>query len=128
VNFWECPADGFARGKTGICGAKCFWLAALDKTLMFAGMPAVCIFLLTLVAASSLHAAEPSLKRYLYMSTPDGAQAQGASGAGILMKDQDGKLFASSKFFEVHWRDGKVVQVGNEFGLGRAHWASVPSN
>jgi hypothetical protein len=37
-----------------------------------------------------------------------------------LLKDQNGQLFVSSKFFEVQFRDGKVVRVGNEFGLGLA--------
>jgi hypothetical protein len=26
---------------------------------------------------------------------------------------------SGSKFIEVHFRDGKVVEMGNEFGLGR---------
>ena len=33
--------------------------------------------------------------------------------------DENGKPFASSKFIEVHFRDGKVVEMGHEFGLGR---------
>ena len=37
------------------------------------------------------------------------------------LEGPDGKPFASSKFLEVHIDDGKVVQIGNEFGLGRAH-------
>ena len=40
-------------------------------------------------------------------------------------KDEHGMPFASSKFIEVHLRDGKVVNVGNEFGLGRANVASA---
>jgi len=35
------------------------------------------------------------------------------------LKDETGKPVASSKLLEVHFRDGKVVAVGNEFGLGR---------
>jgi len=35
------------------------------------------------------------------------------------LKDENGKPVSGSKFIEVHFRDGKVVQVGNEFGLGR---------
>ena len=34
-------------------------------------------------------------------------------------KDEKGQPVAGSKYFEVHFRDGKVVQVGHEFGLGR---------
>lgn len=40
------------------------------------------------------------------------------------LKDEHGKPFASSKFIEVHTRDGKVTRVGNEFGLGRKHAAA----
>ena len=35
------------------------------------------------------------------------------------LKNENGKPVSSSKFIEVHFRDGKVVAVGNEFGLGR---------
>ena len=31
----------------------------------------------------------------------------------------DGKPFASSKFIEVQFNDGKVSKISNEFGLGR---------
>jgi len=34
-------------------------------------------------------------------------------------KDETGKPVSSSKFIEVHFLDGKVVEVSNEFGLGR---------
>jgi outer membrane protein assembly factor BamB len=37
------------------------------------------------------------------------------------LKDEHGKPFASSKFIEVHMDEGKVVKIGNEFGLGRLH-------
>ncbi len=46
------------------------------------------LFLLTALSLSSLHAADTGLKRYLYMSTPDGAQS-GGSGKGILVFDID---------------------------------------
>jgi len=39
--------------------------------------------------ASSLVAADPPLKRYLYLSMPDGAQTEGRSGFGILVFDID---------------------------------------
>ena len=35
------------------------------------------------------------------------------------LKDEKGQPVSGSKFFEAHFRDGKLVQVGNEFGLGR---------
>ncbi len=35
------------------------------------------------------------------------------------LKDESGKPVSGSKFVEVHVRGGKVVEVGNEFGLGR---------
>ncbi len=35
------------------------------------------------------------------------------------LKDGSGKRVSGSKFIEVHMRDGKVVEMGNEFGLGR---------
>ncbi len=35
------------------------------------------------------------------------------------LKDENGNPVSSSKFIEVHMRDGKVVAMGNEFGLGR---------
>ncbi len=35
------------------------------------------------------------------------------------LRDEKGKPVSGSKFIEVHFREGKVVEVGNEFGLGR---------
>lgn len=35
------------------------------------------------------------------------------------LKDERGNPVSGSKYIEVHFRNGKVVQVGNEFGLGR---------
>ncbi len=35
------------------------------------------------------------------------------------LKDEKGQPFCSSKFIEVHIQDGKVVAVGDQFGLGR---------
>jgi hypothetical protein len=35
------------------------------------------------------------------------------------LKDERGQPVSGSKYIEVHFRDGKVVQMGNEFGLGR---------
>jgi DNA-binding beta-propeller fold protein YncE len=35
------------------------------------------------------------------------------------LKDENGKSVSGSKFIEVHFRDGKVVAMGDQFGLGR---------
>ena len=50
------------------------------------------------------------------------AGVAGAAGlVWFLLKDESGNLVSGSKFIEVHFRDGKVTQMGHEFGLGRAH-------
>ncbi|MDA1275259.1 MAG: hypothetical protein O2960_14610 [Verrucomicrobia bacterium] len=36
-------------------------------------------------------------------------------------KDEHGNAVCGSKFIEIHFQDGKVVGMGNEFGRGRAH-------
>jgi len=36
-------------------------------------------------------------------------------------KDEQGTPISGSKFIEVHFRAGKVIETGNEFGLGRKH-------
>ncbi len=35
------------------------------------------------------------------------------------LKDENGKPFSSSKFIQIDMKDGKVVQMGSEFGVGR---------
>ena len=35
-------------------------------------------------------------------------------------RDENGERVSSSKFIEVHMQNGKVIRMGNEFGLGRA--------
>ena len=50
--------------------------------------------------------------------TPDVFDARTKKKIATL-RDENGNPVSSSKFIEVHFRDGKVVQVGNEFGLGR---------
>ena len=55
---------------------------------------------------------------YAYCHTPDIFDAR-TKKLVTQFKDESGKLVSSSKFIEVHVRDGKVVAVGNEFGLGR---------
>lgn len=56
--------------------------------------------------------------RYAWCHTPDVFDARTKKLAATL-KDEKGTPVASSKFIEVHVRDGKVVEMGNEFGLGR---------
>ena len=57
--------------------------------------------------------------RYAWTHTPDVFNAQ-TKELVTRLKDENGKLVSSSKFIEVHFHDGKVVGMGNEFGLGRA--------
>ena len=56
--------------------------------------------------------------RYAWCHTPDVFDAKTKQRVATL-RDENGKPVSSSKFIEVHFRDGKVVEVGNEFGLGR---------
>ena len=56
--------------------------------------------------------------QYVWTHTPDVFDARTKKLVATL-KDENGKPVSGSKFIEVHFRDGKVVQVGNEFGLGR---------
>ncbi len=56
--------------------------------------------------------------RYVWCHTPDVFEVKTRKLAATL-KDENGKPASSSKFIEVHFKDGKVVEMGNEFGLGR---------
>jgi DNA-binding beta-propeller fold protein YncE len=56
--------------------------------------------------------------KYAYSHAPDIFDAKTKKHLGAF-KDEKGTPFASSKFIEVHFRGNKVVQMGNEFGLGR---------
>jgi hypothetical protein len=56
--------------------------------------------------------------RYAWCHTPDVFDARTKKLAATL-KDESGKPVSSSKFIEVHMRDGKVAGMGNEFALGR---------
>lgn len=56
--------------------------------------------------------------RYAWAHTPDVFDARTKERVATL-KDENGQPVSSSKFIEVHFRDGKVVKMGNEFGLGR---------
>lgn len=57
--------------------------------------------------------------RYAWCHTPDVFDARTKKLVATL-KDESGKPVSSSKFLEVHLREGKVVNMGHEFGLGRA--------
>ena len=56
--------------------------------------------------------------RYAWSHTPDVFDVKTKNLVATL-KDENGTAVSSSKFIEVHFRDGKVVRMGNEFGLGR---------
>ena len=56
--------------------------------------------------------------RYAWSHTPDVFDAQTKKLAATL-RDGEGNPVSGSKYIEVHFRDGKVVAMGNEFGLGR---------
>lgn len=58
--------------------------------------------------------------RFAWCHTPDVFDARIKQRVATL-KDETGKAVSGSKFIEVHLRDGKVVRMGNEFGLGRAY-------
>ncbi len=58
--------------------------------------------------------------QYAWSHTPDVFDARTKKLVATL-KDENGNPVSSSKFIEVHFRDGKVVEMGNEFGLGRKH-------
>ncbi|MBM3839860.1 MAG: hypothetical protein FJ398_18185 [Verrucomicrobia bacterium] len=60
--------------------------------------------------------------RYAWAHTPDVIDVRTKKVVATL-KDENGQPFASSKFIEVHLRNGKVVRVGDQFGLGRVHVA-----
>ena len=56
--------------------------------------------------------------RYAWTHTPDVFDAETKELVATL-RDENGNPVSGSKFIEVHFRDGEVVAVGNEFGLGR---------
>lgn len=56
--------------------------------------------------------------QYAWTHTPDVFDAKTKKLVATL-KDEKGNPVSSSKYIEVHFRDGKVVAMGNEFGLGR---------
>src|SRR2546425_1251064 len=56
--------------------------------------------------------------RYAWSHAPEVFDARTKKLVATL-KDEKGNPVSGSKYIEVHFRDGKVVQIGNEFGLGR---------
>jgi DNA-binding beta-propeller fold protein YncE len=57
---------------------------------------------------------------YAWCHTPDVIDVKTRKIVATL-KDETGKPVCGSKFIEVHFRDGKVVAMGDQFGLGRLH-------
>ena len=57
--------------------------------------------------------------RYAWCHTPDVIDTRARKIVATL-KDENGKPVCGSKFIEVHFRDGKVVEMGDQFGLGRS--------
>jgi hypothetical protein len=58
--------------------------------------------------------------RYAWCHTPDVIDVPARKVVATL-KDEHGTPVCGSKFIEIHFRDGKVVAMGDQFGLGRAH-------
>jgi len=57
--------------------------------------------------------------RYGWNHTPDVIDV-GTKQKVATLKDDTGQVVASSKFIEIHFdKDGKVIRVGDQFGLGR---------
>jgi hypothetical protein len=57
--------------------------------------------------------------KYAWCHTPDVIDLKTRKVVATL-KDETGAPVCGSKFIEVHFRDGKVVAMGDQFGLGRA--------
>jgi hypothetical protein len=64
--------------------------------------------------------------RYAWCHTPDVLDARTRKIVATL-KDENGNVVCGSKFIEIHFRDGKVVNMGDQFGLGRASAGSRKS-
>ena len=56
--------------------------------------------------------------KYAYSHAPEIFDTKTKKVVGTF-KDEKGNPVSASKYIEVHFRGGKVVDVGNEFGLGR---------
>ncbi len=55
---------------------------------------------------------------YAWCHTPDVIDV-GSKKIIARLKDETGKPVCGSKFIEIHFQDGKVVAIGDQFGLGR---------
>jgi hypothetical protein len=64
--------------------------------------------------------------RYAYSHAPEIFDVKTKKLVGAF-KDENGKPISGSKYIEVHFRDGKVVETSNEFGLGRKYPVSSSS-
>ncbi len=62
--------------------------------------------------------------KYAWCHTPDVIDPKTRQVIATL-KDEKGEPFCSSKFIEIQFENGKVVAMGDQFGLGRAH---LPAN
>lgn len=58
--------------------------------------------------------------KYAWSHTPDVYDVKTKKLAATL-RDETGEPVSGSKYVEVHVRNGKVIRVGNEFGLGRKY-------
>lgn len=58
--------------------------------------------------------------RYAWCHTPDVIDVKTRRIVATL-KDEHGTPVSGSKFIEIQFRNGKVVRMGDQFGLGRAH-------
>ena len=58
--------------------------------------------------------------KYAWSHTPDVFDVKTKKLVATL-RDETGEPVSGSKFVEVHLRDGKLVRIGHEFGLGRKH-------
>ncbi|MEY2409849.1 MAG: hypothetical protein QOF48_2519 [Verrucomicrobiota bacterium] len=61
--------------------------------------------------------------KYAWSHTPDIIDAHSKKVVATL-KDEKGEPVSGSKFFEAQFLDGKLVRVGNQFGLGRERMKS----
>lgn len=58
--------------------------------------------------------------KYAWSHTPDVFDVKTKELVATL-RDETGEPVSGSKFVEVHMKDGKLVRIGHEFGLGRKH-------
>jgi hypothetical protein len=67
------------------------------------------------------------LGRFAYPDTGDVIDAKTKQIIAEL-KDAQGGRIRSSKFIEVHIKNGKVVRIGDQFGIGRVGIGTGPIN